>query len=79
MSKETLLRELALVGLAARRAELDELELALQATTQVTSPSEPRAVANDRGRRRGLSDAQRKAQSRRMKAIWAEKRAQQPA
>ncbi len=83
------IRRLAHLGAQARLAQLvAEMDAILEAfpdlggsagSGRVRPPRRTRAasdLAPRRGRRRGMSAAQRKEVSRRMKAYWAKRRAQ---
>ena len=65
--------ELALEALHQRMAAVDAEIQSIKA--ELHSGTGPKTVAPAAGKRKARTAAQRKAQSQRMKAIWAEKRA----
>jgi hypothetical protein len=71
--------ELALEALAKRKnqveAEIEALHAEMRGSVGDTSTRKTRTTASPSGRRRARTPAERKAQSKRMKAYWAAKKA----
>ena len=71
--------ELALEALEKRRmqieAEVEDLRAELGGSVGDTSTKKPASTGSPSGRRRARTPGERKAQSKRMKAYWAAKKA----
>ena len=65
------LQTFALVGIRAEIARLTELAAALERVNGHTRPESPAPIR----RRKGMSQAQRQATSKRMRAYWRKRRA----
>jgi len=70
---DTRILELALEGLQARKTALESEIQSLKA--ELEDRTIPKTVARAAGKRRPRSAAQRKAHSKRMKVIWAARKA----
>ena len=71
--------ELALEALGKQRtqveAEIEAIRTEMHVGGRATSTRKAESIASPSGRRRTRTPAERKAQSKRMKAYWAEKKA----